>query len=544
MKIPFQGNKVFDVILFCLLFVISFSYFQYGYRYFDLGTYHYDEGIVAYGALRILDGNIPYRDFWTLYAPGEFYLLAGIFKIFGISLNITRLFAITVLSLTVCSIYLLIKKLCSRVFGVLAFLLSLIWLKSYMVYNRPGQLTMLFFILCSFSLINFINSGRNKWLIITGILSGVIGLFRQDFGFYIFVSIFLVILFRRLNHSEVKEWKARLNLILKNELLILLGPLIVILPLLVYFIFKSAFKEFINDAVIFPITVYPKVRDLPFPELKVNSLIFYLPLFIFLLTSIRLLFYNWQVKIKDTVPWLTLFFLFSGLGLFNYTNVRVGISHLLPTMIPAIILFILLFHNLLNNLTRKAIYFYKSLIWAVASLICLVLIFYLTKPSFLVYSKQPMPISKMQRKEGLLNINRAYGFYDDSELAQSQALAIQYIQGKTDKHEKIFVGNLRHDRVVNSDVMFYFLSERHSATKYYELHPGLINTQRVQKEIINDLIKANVRYIILWSDPRNVNINEPNESSKSSGVTTLDNFIQKNYKIEKIFGSYTILSRI
>src|SRR4029450_10266984 len=39
-------------------------------------------GIV--GALRILDGDVPYRDFWTMYAPGHFYLVALLFKVFGV----------------------------------------------------------------------------------------------------------------------------------------------------------------------------------------------------------------------------------------------------------------------------------------------------------------------------------------------------------------------------------------------------------------------------------------------------------------------------
>jgi len=540
---PFQDNKVFDAVLICLLFIISFGYFQYGYRYFDLGTYHYDEGIVAYGAVRILDGAIPYKDFWTLYAPGEFYLLAIIFKIFGISLKVTRLFAVTILALTVCSIYLLIKKLCSRTFAVLAFLLSLFWLKSYMVYNRPGQLAMLFFILCSFSLINFINSGRNKWLIITGILSGIIGFFRQDFGFYIFTSIFLIILLKQLNYYRDRKCKERIRLILKNELSLFFGSIIVLLPVFIYLFVNSAFKEFINDTVVFPITIYPKVRDLPFPGLKVENLIFYLPLFVFFLTSIRLLFYNWRVKVEDNILWLALFFLFSGLGLFNYTNVRACMTHLLPTMIPAIILFILLFYNFLKNLTRKVKYFYKSFIWVTSSLMCFILLFYLTKPSFLIHAKYPSFIPEIQKKDGFININRAQGFYDDSGLAKSLTLAIQYIQDNTGQDEKIFVGNLRHDKVVNSDVMFYFLSQRHSATKYYELHPGLTNTQKIQKAIISDLIKARVRYIVLWSGSK-LKEDEPNESGKSSGVSDLDNFIQKNYKIEKDFSAYLILSHI
>jgi hypothetical protein len=543
MKIPFRDIKVFDAVLPFLLFAVSFSYFQYGYKYFDLGTYHYDEGIVAYGALRVLGGAIPYRDFWTLYAPGEFYILAVIFKIFGISIKVTRLFAITTLALTVCSIYLLIKKLCSRTFAVLAFLLSLFWLKSYMVYNRPGQLAILLFILSCFALYNFLNSGKNKELIIMGAFVGLIGLFRQDFGLYIFTSIFLVILLKQLNYYREKEWKIKLSLILKDELYLLLGCFIIILPLLIYLTVNSAVKEFISDAVIFPITIYPKVRDLPFPELKFNSLIFYLPLFVFFLTSIRLLFYNWRVKVEDSILWLALFFLFSGLGLFNYTNVRACMTHLLPTMIPAIILFILLFYNFLKNLTRKTQHFYKSLIWVTSSLICFILFFYLTKPSFLIHAKYLSFIPEVQKVDGLININRAQGFYDDSGLAKSLASATQYIKNNTEQDEKIFVGNLRHDKVVNSDVMFYFLSERDSATKYYELHPGLTNTQKIQREIISDLIKANVRYIVLWSGSK-LKTDEPNESSKSSGVLDLDDFIKKNYVPEKIFGPYIILRHL
>jgi hypothetical protein len=142
-----------------------------------------------------------------------------------------------------------------------------------------------------------------------------------------------------------------------------------------------------------------------------------------------------------------------------------------------------------------------------------------------------------------MNINRAQGFYDNSGIAKSLTLAVQYIQDNTGQNEKIFVGNLRHDKVVNSDVMFYFFSQRHSATKYYELHPGLANTQKIQKAIIGDLIKAKVRYIVLWSGSK-LKTDEPNESSKSSGVLDLDNFIQRNYKIEKDFSSYLILKHI
>ena len=46
-----------------------------------VGTY--DEGLVLVGADRVLRGDMPYRDFWTLYGPGSYYLLAGLFRLFG-----------------------------------------------------------------------------------------------------------------------------------------------------------------------------------------------------------------------------------------------------------------------------------------------------------------------------------------------------------------------------------------------------------------------------------------------------------------------------
>src|SRR5512145_695376 len=55
-----------------ILGVYSLTWFQ------GLGV-----SISTIGAERVLRGEIPYRDFWTMYAPGHFYLLALLFRIFG-----------------------------------------------------------------------------------------------------------------------------------------------------------------------------------------------------------------------------------------------------------------------------------------------------------------------------------------------------------------------------------------------------------------------------------------------------------------------------
>src|ERR1700687_2839592 len=42
-----------------------------------------DEGIILQGAQRILDGQVLYRDFFSFFTPGSYYLLALVFRVFG-----------------------------------------------------------------------------------------------------------------------------------------------------------------------------------------------------------------------------------------------------------------------------------------------------------------------------------------------------------------------------------------------------------------------------------------------------------------------------
>src|SRR6266567_8739555 len=70
-----------------LIFVLCFLYLCLFRRYSSLEP---DEGIVLQGAERILGGQVPYRDFFSFYTPGSFYLVAWLFRIFGDSFLVAR----------------------------------------------------------------------------------------------------------------------------------------------------------------------------------------------------------------------------------------------------------------------------------------------------------------------------------------------------------------------------------------------------------------------------------------------------------------------
>src|SRR6266566_5499419 len=100
-----------------LLFVVSFAYLASFRHYSSLEP---DEGIVLQGAERILRGEVPYRDFFSFYTPGSFYLVAFLFRFAGDSLVVARI-GLAVAG-AICSVitYLLARRVCSRGIAVFA----------------------------------------------------------------------------------------------------------------------------------------------------------------------------------------------------------------------------------------------------------------------------------------------------------------------------------------------------------------------------------------------------------------------------------------
>ena len=280
---------------------------MYGYQYFPLKSYHVDEGASLYGAVRILNGGRIYHDFWTFHVPGRYYILAAVFKIFGISLKVANLFAIFILTLTVWGIYLFISRLYSRVLGLFALILSAVSLKLLMMYNRPVQFALLFYVFSLFPFWEYISSGKRKWLIIGGVLTGIIGVFRLDFQIYNLISYIIVILLKIYQEQKEVSWKVKIESMLKDVFYFILGSLLISLPNLLYFIDNGGFKE-LHDHVLSGI--FDKNRYMPLPELTIKNLLSYFPVLVGLLVSFKLLFYDLRIKNKDKINYPKIFFLF------------------------------------------------------------------------------------------------------------------------------------------------------------------------------------------------------------------------------------------
>ncbi len=94
-----------------LIFLLSFLYLCIFRRatWIDL-----DEGIILQGAQRILDGQVLYRDFFSFFTPGSYYLLALVFRVFGDSYLVAHTALAFVGAAFSPVTYLLTRRVCSR----------------------------------------------------------------------------------------------------------------------------------------------------------------------------------------------------------------------------------------------------------------------------------------------------------------------------------------------------------------------------------------------------------------------------------------------
>ena len=98
----------------------------------------YDEGLVLTAAMRVAGEQIPHRDFYANYGPAQFYLLAGLFKLFGeSSILVERLFDLLIKALLVTTVYGIALDYCRQLVAAVIAIVTVLWLIG--LYDLPGR---------------------------------------------------------------------------------------------------------------------------------------------------------------------------------------------------------------------------------------------------------------------------------------------------------------------------------------------------------------------------------------------------------------------
>lgn len=494
----------------------------------------YDEGIIVYGATRVMWGEIPYRDFWTQYSPAQLYVLAGLFQVFGATIAVERGWDVAVRAVLAFVMFLLAARLTTRNVAFIVWLIGGLWVTYYGFFGYPIFAGLLFSLFSIYTLIRAFAQPR-PWLLLSGLSLGVAALFRHDMAVYCAAAQSLVLLpfaFVKWTHKDDILIR-RIATVVRTVLPFVMGALVVVGPVALFFVVNAPLNELIQQLFLFPLIEFPKVRDLPYPKLdgSVDNVQFYAPFVIYpLAVAVAIVrarsrldtgFQSWGVVM------VALFGLFG----FNQARVRSDTIHTVHFFLSAVVLLPVLlrgFPSKLETVTKTPSFIISSVgvVLTVAAAI------------------NPIAgyaVALESRGDAERALKTTLPIALPGQMSMQQTIAVSAVQRLTKPKDKVYVGLSQHDRVFANDAMFYFLLQRPSATRYHELHPGLTNTLPVQQEMVNDLERNQVKYVVVTNMFEGAR--EPNDSALSTGVTLLDDYIVQHYRTAQTIGSYRILVR-
>ncbi|MBM4460769.1 MAG: glycosyltransferase family 39 protein [Chloroflexi bacterium] len=566
----------------------------------------YDEGLTLLNAERILQGQVPYRDFWTLYAPGYFYLLAGLFKLTGPNILAARILDTLLRFLLTLAVYALARRLTTRWVALIPWAFVTLWLSAIRFYSYPAFPATAAIVLTALALLRYLEATAPAsdpaasvparrgvgWLAATGLALGLTATIRLDFGGYAAIGAAAAVAIAELQTAAGRgqPWRLRLASVLRAEAILAGAAALVALPLYGCLAAASGLPTVWDDLIAFPATTFRAVRHLPVPTLLPDLgrmtgeqwedwVRLYLPLGIYAAAlgasawrlvsgtvahagrgaSLSWLHHAGQgaqppcgtadenvrrndfsrsarataTKVATTnlpifrTATLLAALSLTGLGLVIKATSRYHELHALPAAIIALIVAVALAYRIPHRLWRTLPFSV-----GVAGLAFL-----------LLYGPYILHFTDMFKQTSRYVTTGCYARLERAgcvPLGQDQERAAEYVRAQTGPDERIFVGNTRHDLIFVNDLLFYFLADRPSATRYAELHPGLATTLPIQQAIVQELASQDVQWVVtlrMWES------REPNASSVSSGVTHLDDFIRDNYATVTTFGGYRVLRR-
>lgn len=500
----------------------------------------YDEGIVLTGAMRVAAGQIPHRDFYFIYGPAEIYILAGLFKVFGPSLLVERLFDLLIKALLVTSMYGIVASYCRRSIAVFVSVVTLLWLFGLSEFGLATTPVSLFNVVGS-ALLLPVFTGRvsTRRMLAAGAVSGAASLFRYDTGIALLgIHACVIAIAVSLGSNGTANRLRRFTSIFWPYLLGF--ALLTLVPALYYFSVAPAAALF-HDIILFPGKYYARARNMPFPPLSVKGLEnlgIYLPIAIACIALYGLLKLGFGA-VKEWKGFLITFGLLLGV-MYLKGLVRVSVVQMYLAIIPSLLLIAVLFQHR-SAFSRPIPIAISWLLWlsavpAIWSALHEVRLEDLQHSS-LVSLIGNVPEERTAWCEMTNPLTEGYCFLPEDDRMR----AIEFIGSHTRPGQPLYAGLSHHDRVVANDNLIYFATQRLPATHWSHFDPDLQNRLDIQTQMVDELEQKAPPYIVLDSEFELSR--EPNDSANSSGVTLLDDYIHDKYQPSETFGTMAIWQR-
>jgi len=494
----------------------------------------YDEGNYLISARMVMEGMVPYKDFFlVMYPPAYPYVLAALFSIFGVKFIVSRLFTVFLIS-TICTcVFYITKKVSSFKYGLIAFVVILSTMAAWgePPIPRPvwpGVTLSLLSIAC---FINFIEKEKIRYLLYSGFLVALATMFRHDIGFLTFLSALIGIITYSIYRHEGKK-------AVKLSALYFLFPVLFISFLMILLYKANAIQDAKMALFSWPLE-FGKWCAVPFPKfcfnfnmifhrgcLFIRNNKFYIPIIVCATSGLFYIGEIWKKKCLDKrIIYLSVLI---PLGVFYLEQLvfRTDGNHLAVSFPPTAILFGLLF-TCEYNIRRRLFKVIKIILIAYVTLL-MVLFFYRNTEKYIkdIFIKPYIKksIEPVAFKQGTLYLP------DDGR--DTFVALTEYIEQNTEPGEKIYIGHLKHNvPQMGWFDLLYFVTDTFPAVKYHVMMPGFQSRADIQEKMIDSLRDNNVKIVLL------------RDFGESDTLGPLDKYIRKEYTLDKMIDSYHIYAK-
>jgi hypothetical protein len=504
-----------------------------------------DEGIILTGAMRVANGDLVHRDFYSSYGPAQYYIVAAVLGLFKQSFMAERIYDALIKALICSAVFHFTSRLCRQWVAVLFTVICGLWFVAVRGFLYPIFPCMLLAMLATYLLIPpATGEGISRaGSIAAGLCAGLAALFRYEVGFFLLVANLVgVAVLMALSEPLSFAFRRFLRVALSYAA----GSLLVFVPAAVSFLAVSPVAGFWHDIVEYAVKYYGPMRGLPFPmPWDPRAAAIYLPPIAATLAAIEVVRMSWPHRPLGSTEaearaYLVLFGCTAAL-LFLKGVVRVQALHALLAIVPALIVIAILVDRWLQS-TRS--------LRLVAIGLALLVITPSTASALrdLSYSASVPDrslIGWIALQSGLLRTSATERatchlapYSGIARLEADYVRVANYLDTYSRPDERILVALDRHDRIFASPVALYFAAGRLPGTHWQQFDPGLQTRGDIQARIISELQHNNVRWVVRDSSFKNMN--EPNGSAQSSGVTLLDDYLDHNYRPVAVAGKIQV----
>ncbi len=422
------------------------------------GIIVYDEGQIVNHAQRIIDGNIPYRDFQFFYTPGTILLLASVFKIFGSSFIVERIVSLFLSIGSSILIYKITNYISKKTFlSVASVAIFALWGPSVINFFWPVMGCVFLGLLNIWFIVKYLETKSDKYLLLAGSAASLVLLFKQNFGAGLLVSNILGLIFIS-NTSRVRTFvKFGIGYLIPVLLLVYYLSLNQALGDFIFETYNITFIKILREGMLSTSFIYP---DIWYRE--AGRLFFYiLPLILAILSLFHVFKKTRKLVFISLFP---LFFYLSGI------RPTTDFVHLAPLMSISGISLAMLYKR------------YKKIVFLIFSFVTILGAYSILNKGYYRW-EAPIFSHNQLYKDPKVNLLL------DSKYTKALNTILPIL--KNSKSDYIFVYHYA--------PAFYFLSGKKNPTRYDNLPPEIMDAQ-VQRYIIARL-KASKAPLVFSDKP-------------------------------------------